>query len=605
MRKRRSMAGWFNPQLLIGTAIRVAISTVFGQFADRREAMAAANAIAPQPPHPSFDYSKRAPDEDLWIDFLADTGDGWDPTYAMAQLVSEDRIAPAGLDDPLPRGRILVLGGDQVYPTASHSEYDDRFLGPFEEAYAPGNVPRWSEAERPDLYALPGNHDWYDGLGAFVDIFCRRRIAPEGAMGIDRPGKIVGGRQTQQTRSYFALKLPDGWWLWGTDSALEGYIDQPQIEYFQWVARHWMDKGSKLILCVAQPSWAYVDVDDPAKQFERFSYLERLAANARGPDGEPMGHELKLVLTGDSHHYARYVEGEINYVTCGGGGAFLHPTHHLEDKSFEWDYPPPGVPHSRGDKPVTRTFTIAEKAGSKEKALFPDRKTSWRLSLGDLLFPWRNLSFPAVHAGLYMVFNWLLNFHAMTTGWKDLAGAVAGPGITFEQALWNYVLLIGLSPMPLLLMLIALGGYIYFADARGWWSRIFDGFVHAALQTTVVILTTIAVLRFGGDSAHRGIDIGWLALASLAAAIAGTTLFGLYLLFNLSVRGRQWDPAFSALRVKDYKSFLRLRIGRDGALTVYPIGLRKVPKGEPTPVALAPHLIEPPIVIRGRTSGRG
>ena len=86
-RKRLPMTGWYNPVMLVRTGIRVAVSTVFGEFADRREAMAAINAIAVQPFDESFDYSRRSKGGEFWFDFLADTGDGWDPTFAMTQLV--------------------------------------------------------------------------------------------------------------------------------------------------------------------------------------------------------------------------------------------------------------------------------------------------------------------------------------------------------------------------------------------------------------------------------------------------------------------------------------------------------------------------------------
>jgi hypothetical protein len=36
------MVGWFDPPRLVATTIRVAISMVFGEFADRRKILAAA-----------------------------------------------------------------------------------------------------------------------------------------------------------------------------------------------------------------------------------------------------------------------------------------------------------------------------------------------------------------------------------------------------------------------------------------------------------------------------------------------------------------------------------------------------------------------------------
>lgn len=247
------MTGCFDPALLIRTGIRAAVSTVFGRYADRRETIAAANVIAPVPPDAKPDYSEHQ--GDFWFDYLADTGDGWNPTYAMARLLSED-----ALPDPLgalPRGRLLVLGGDQVHPSASRTEYARRFRAPFEEAYRPGGMPRWREGgeNAPHLYALPGDHDWHDGLNALFGLFCRRRCTLPGALGSARDGATIAGRETRQTRSYFAPKLPRGCGLCGNDSLMERYIDQPQIDYFSHVATSWMEPGSKLILCVAEPVW--------------------------------------------------------------------------------------------------------------------------------------------------------------------------------------------------------------------------------------------------------------------------------------------------------------------------------------------------------------
>jgi hypothetical protein len=69
--------------------------------------------------------------------------------------------------------------------------------------------------------------------------------------------------------------------------------------------------------------------------------------------------------------------------------------------------------------------------------------------------------------------------------------------------------------------------------------------------------------------------------------------------------------AFSCQRLEDYRSFLRIKVERDGALTVYPVGVRKVPRKwrlvkdrgpheplfEPVDRPLSTHLIEAPIRI--------
>ena len=86
----------------------------------------------------------------------------------------------------------------------------------------------------------------------------------------------------------------------------------------------------------------------------------------------------------------------------------------------------------------------------------------------------------------------------------------------------------------------------------------------------------------------------WLALAAVSGLLvtgflAGGVLMGVYLLVSLNVLGRHANEAFSALRVEDYKNFLRLHIRPDGKLEVYPVGIDKVPETGSTVC----HLIDP------------
>lgn len=604
MPKRMAMVGWFDPAQLVQTAIRVLISSLFGEFADRREAFAAANPIADKELDAHCNYAERYPDGEFWLDYLADTGDGWNPTYAMARLLAADALHPRTSDGgapvamALPRGRVLILGGDQVYPTASRDEYENRFLYPFDEAYRPAGAAegKWSDENRPDLFAVPGNHDWYDGLRTFFQLFCRRTIKSPGEAGVNRGGRPIGGRQTHQTRSYFALKLPHGWWLWGTDSQLEGYIDQPQIDFFQFVAQRWMEPGSKLILCTGTPDWEYVRADSPQK-YDTLSYLERLAPAVHGRN-----HKLKLVLSGDSHHYARYQEEGLNYITCGGGGAFLHSTHQLPKApvDFQTQYPRPGIPYDPAQSPYKRRFAIARKEGApKEEALYPDRHTSGRLAAGNIFFAFRNWQLTATLAGLYLFFAWLLDFNARVSGHASLPAALAPGGL--GCAIVHYWQLAIYSPWSAVLLGLTGAAYYYFADVEktGW--RLLVGGVHALLHAATVTVTTCLVVPAVAAAipGTTGI-VASLAAAAIASAFASATLIGLYLWFCLSVFHIHWGH-FSSLAIQGYKSFLRLRIGDDGKLTVHAIGLNKVPsdrgRRKGPPPDLDPHLIEGPILI--------
>jgi hypothetical protein len=62
--------------------------------------------------------------------------------------------------------------------------------------YGSALLPCEREHER-KLFALPGNHDWYDGLGAFDNLFCQNRDPL-----LERNGRRIGGWRCVQHRSY-------------------------------------------------------------------------------------------------------------------------------------------------------------------------------------------------------------------------------------------------------------------------------------------------------------------------------------------------------------------------------------------------------------------
>jgi hypothetical protein len=196
-----SMTGWFHPVLLSKLLLKVIISDVFGQYADRRLIQAALD------PADNKELLKRADlsaelinDEDgaLWFDYVADLGDGFDGTYAIAYLLAQPSLMVDGHN--LPRGSAVIMGGDEVYPTSMRDDYLVKLRQPYSFA-SPNHGPG---KPRP-LLLLPGNHDWYDGLVNFLAIFCRKKTT------------AIGRWRTNQRRSYFAVKLRENWWVWCID----------------------------------------------------------------------------------------------------------------------------------------------------------------------------------------------------------------------------------------------------------------------------------------------------------------------------------------------------------------------------------------------------
>ena len=179
------MVRWFDPHQLVDTVARVVTSGVWSSYVDSRELQAL---------EPSRFYD-RSDASDLWVDYVADLGDGWNSTYTVAGLLAQDELELDWDGERLTtaRGRVLVMGGDQVYPVPKRTEYENRLIGPYRSALP------WVAGDPPELFAIPGSHDWYDGLGNFSSVFCR--------------GYWIGGWKTRQRRSHFALKRPHGWWL--------------------------------------------------------------------------------------------------------------------------------------------------------------------------------------------------------------------------------------------------------------------------------------------------------------------------------------------------------------------------------------------------------
>src|SRR5260370_10088178 len=320
--------------------------------------------------------------------------------------------------------RLVAIGIRVAEATVFGKMFDRR--APFAEAnQREAGVRNWHDRF---LFALPGNHDWYDDLTAFARLFCRRHPSRSGSAA--SPGRSVCGRETRQTRSYFVLKLPHNWWLCAWDVQLDGYVDQTQISFFEYVAQEIMEDGSNVILCVGQPVWAYCQ-EGAIPEFLHFAFASLIVSGGfRRLDGRPARHHnVRLVLTGDTHNYSHFIEQgsdpnvRVHYLACGQGGAFLHPTHWLRDTTIEveWKAAQPLVQTPIGTSPAGATpyrleFRIELDASTGREsatAVFPDKPASAAMT-------WRNLAFAAVNpqfalfvAGLAIFSASLLHFGSL------------------------------------------------------------------------------------------------------------------------------------------------------------------------------------------------
>lgn len=523
--RRRSMVGWYDPRVLAQTAYHVAIANIFGRHSDTRLIEALANQ-----PQTDFDYSvaegaaegfgQRDPQADFWLDYVADTGDGWNSTYAIADALAapELTLEHAGATEVTRTGRVLVFGGDEVYPYPTRTEYEVRTETPYTLAFA-GRA-------RPDVYAIPGNHDWYDSLVAFSRTFCR-------------PERGFAGCATRQTRSYFALRLPANWWLLGIDLQLGADLDEPQVQYFQKVATR-MSDDARLIFCVPEPRWILEEAypnHSPYEERTSIRFLEEQVFKRRA----------RVFLTGDLHFYKRHENAEgVQKITSGGGGAFLHPTH----------------------APDTRQL----RDGFEQRAVYPDERTSRRLC-------WRNFLFPAINPKA----GWLYAFLYAMSAWLASASLEAADVVSLGSAFAAAINAAVRDPLDGMWLVLVVGGFIFFTDThlRSW--RILAGASHAVMHLAAAFLVGWVALLV----TTRAFDLGYgttaqLLMSGLITFIlggpVGAFILGVYLFVSIRIFGRHNTEAFSSLRIADYKQWLRLRIDASGTLTLYSIAIDRVPR---------------------------
>ena len=553
------MTNWFAPRELLRTGVKSFFGALFGSYSDRRETQA---ALAANQQSANRSYQDFVKYDELWIDYVADLGDGWDSTYTVAELLARDSLKFNHIETR--RGDILVMGGDQVYPAAGAAEYQSRLVNPYRCALP------WVEGERPALFAIPGNHDWYDGLGSFLKLFCQNRS--------------LGGWCTVQDRSYFALKLPHHWWLWAVDIALETDIDKPQINYFSEIAKNELKPGDRVILCTPTSSWVDAGVESSDGASRPYLNLNVLADKVRERKAS-----IPVMLAGDLHHYSHYRHrnGKRHKFTAGGGGAFLLGTQQLPKALTLYE-----TRRQEDEGAAAQEYHLV--------ASFPSPGKSRWLSLGALGFAFRNVAFSLFLGVFYLFYGWLLQAASKVPnphlGGKTLLESLATVPFGFEtffttvlkQVYW----VLAHSPANVLATIVPVIGLWAFCDARrgvaGRVNRLVWGGGHGVLHVLLAILLiwTSAWINLIVLPAPNGLaGAGWLdhpyqvllfsAEMLVSGAILGGTLMGVYLVLANAVSGLHLQEVFSSQAIGDYKNFLRLHLTRE-RLVIYPVGVKRV-----------------------------
>ncbi len=113
---------------------------------------------------------------------FGDSGEGDASQYSLVPLLTtHERDA-----------EFALVSSDVVYPAGGVNEYAEKFCRPYKDFPAP-------------IYAVPGNHDWYDGLRGFAVHFCgadphEEPPRPEGGVCAAPYGASCGAGRRRPTR---------------------------------------------------------------------------------------------------------------------------------------------------------------------------------------------------------------------------------------------------------------------------------------------------------------------------------------------------------------------------------------------------------------------
>nr|WP_315464164.1 hypothetical protein [uncultured Rhodoferax sp.] len=587
---KRWPVAWFNPFVLLQSARDLISSFNVLRNADPREQWSGVF-------HANDHAHELTPDGCFWFDFVSDTGDGGNATYTVARALLAEELTPSGFhaggEAGFPRGQVLFLGGDLCYPSANALEYQYRFLEIFEGARATlGRDPSGRSA-----YAIPQNHDWLDSISTFKRYF------------VLRDNGEISGLRTPQARSYYATRLPHRWWVLGFDFALAGDIDRGQYEAFRCLAGDdvagaecpvlRMHAGDQLILIYPEPYWTRPLGDSaPLGYPKRYQRLEAML--------EAKGMHIRLRMAGDVHHYVREsatpwdASADDMLVTCGSGGAFLHPTHAKflnQAKAKRQASDPYAISSELRTATLIGTVPALDTASAPYVAqcAYPDPVQSRALSKGCLTslfkFAWND----CIPFGQQLLTgirqgNVLLALLLGVVYSVALLGALmASPAPCRPEAYGGCALssawLRGVLASPV--SLAAHGILLTWCWALAkeerqsfakWGSTLLHFAAHALSLAGLYGVCGLVREALGPGGVYGALAwLGVMTASVLAGTLSAGLVSGLYL-WAMGHAGYLWNNAFSPVACEDYKGFLRFRIDADGGLTGYFFGCDAVPR---------------------------
>jgi hypothetical protein len=279
---------------------------------------------------PDIPITRYRNQENVSFMVLGDPGEGDDSQY---QVLSPLMEKARGTD-------FTYIVSDVIYPAGDAREYEDKFAYPYRELPGP-------------IYAVPGNHDWYDGLHGFMTLLCGadpdqrppahpsrnrlkrafldltwREASEEFQADLERM-KRHRPEPSGQPASYFAIELKE-LVLVGIDTGIQSGIDAEQGEWLRKMSKLPKDKilltGKPLIVDATRKRCAIAGSNDPK---------ESVNAIVEDP-----ANRYIAVIGGDIHNYQRYPVEQpggrvVQHIVSGAAGAYTKATHNIPKATVE------------------------------------------------------------------------------------------------------------------------------------------------------------------------------------------------------------------------------------------------------------------------------
>ncbi len=276
-------------------------------------------------------------EDDFSFLVIGDTGDG-----GAAQHSLRDQYLSLG---NRPEVKFMVISSDVIYPDGAMRDYESNFYLPVKGFTKP-------------IYAIPGNHDWYDALEGFNANFLEAdaahkcmlsRLQTDGTL-TTRTQRRIEGYIQEAARLRREFGVGTGWQkgpffevqtsrfaLIAADTGVLKTVDAAQLSWFKTALERSRGKFRMVLLghplftggrYQADPEHLIGEWEPPLRSpfapggdTEPFTALHRLLKE----------HKVEVVMAGDMHYFEHYQETytaegtthTMHHFVNGGGGAYL------------------------------------------------------------------------------------------------------------------------------------------------------------------------------------------------------------------------------------------------------------------------------------------